>query len=68
VTTLVATAALPAKQLGPITIPLARNGTTGAVYAASSVLLPAAGSWVITLTVTTSQFDSTVATATVVLH
>jgi copper transport protein len=71
VTTLVATAALPAKQLGPVAIPLAKSGTTGtggSVYAASSVLLPAAGSWVITLTVSTSQFDTTVASATVVLH
>ena len=60
-----ATAALPAKELGPITIPLTARS---AGYNASGVLFPAAGSWVITLDVRTSQFDSTVTQVTVLLH
>jgi copper transport protein len=64
-TSVTATAALSAKQLGPIEIPLTAQGSS---YSASSVLLPDAGAWVITLTVRTSQFDSTVAAVTVVLH
>ncbi|MBV9593039.1 MAG: copper resistance protein CopC/CopD [Actinobacteria bacterium] len=60
-----ATAALPAKQLGPVAIPLKASGRS---YSASAVLFPAAGRWVITLTVRTSQFDSTVAAVKVSLH
>jgi copper transport protein len=52
-----ATAALPAKQLGPIPIPLAANGA--GQYTASNVNLPSAGDWVISLVVTTSEFDAT---------
>jgi copper transport protein len=51
-----ATAALPAEQLGPIPIPLAASGA--GQYTASNVNLPAAGDWVISLVVTTSEFDA----------
>jgi copper transport protein len=60
------TAGLAAKQLGPITVPLAASSANR--YSASSVLLPAAGSWLFTLTVRTSEFDSTVTDATIDLH
>jgi copper transport protein len=60
------TAGLAAKQLGPITVPLAASSANH--YSASSVLLPAAGSWLFTLTVRTSEFDSTVTDATIDLH
>jgi copper transport protein len=61
---LTATAALPAKELGPIAIPLtAQSGG----YSASGVLFPGAGSWVFTLDVRTSEFDSTVTQVTVPL-
>ena len=60
-----ATAALPAKQLGPVAIPLAGSASG---YSASSVLFPSAGSWLITLTVQTSQFDSSVAQAQFTIH
>ena len=63
---LTATAALPAQQLGPIAIPLTTDGAGS--YSAASVLLPAAGAWVFTINVRTSEFDSTVAAATIVLH
>ncbi len=59
-----ASAALPAKQLGPIPIPLAPNGANR--YTASNVNLPAAGDWVISLVVTASQFDAV--TAQVKIH
>ncbi|MEP7180271.1 MAG: copper resistance protein CopC [Pseudonocardiales bacterium] len=59
-----ASAALPAKQLGPIPIPLAPNGANQ--YTASNVNLPAAGDWVISLVVTASQFDAV--TAQVKIH
>jgi copper transport protein len=52
-----ATAALPAKQLGPIPIPLTANGTR--VYAASGINLPVAGDWLITVVVTDSAFNAT---------
>ena len=56
---LTATAALPAKELGPVPIPLTtRDGST---YAASAVALPSAGRWTVTLTIRTSEFDSEVA-------
>ena len=60
-----ATAALPAKQLGPINLPLAPAAGS---YSASAVLFPSAGQWVITLTVRTSEFDSTVTNLTATLH
>ena len=63
---LTATAALPAKQLGPITVPL--TTTDGATYGASGVVLPSAGRWTITLTVTTSEFDAVVADAKIRLY
>jgi copper transport protein len=68
VSQLTATAGLAAKQLGPIAIPLTAVAQSTTSYSATSVLLPAAGTWVITLNVRTSAFDSTVATANVVLH
>jgi copper transport protein len=63
---LTATAALPAKQLGPIAVPLTTSD--GATYSASSVVLPSAGRWTITLTVTTSEFDAVVADAKIRLY
>jgi copper transport protein len=63
---LTATAALPAKQLGPIAVPL--TTTDGATYSASGVVLPSAGRWTITLTVTTSEFDAVVADAKIRLY
>jgi copper transport protein len=63
---LTATAALPAKQLGPIAVPL--TTTDGATYSASDVVLPSAGRWTITLTVTTSEFDAVVADAKIRLY
>lgn len=61
-TSVTATASLPSKELGPIPIPLKAAGTSE--YTASGVLLPVAGKWQITLTVQTSEFDSTTAIAT----
>ncbi len=63
---LTATAALPAKQLGPITVPL--TTTDGSTYSASGVVLPSAGRWTITLTVTASEFDAVVAEAKIRLY
>ncbi len=63
---LTATAALPAKELGPIPLPLSPDGPGS--YAASGVLLPAAGDWEIDLDVRTSQFDSTTADGHVRLY
>jgi copper transport protein len=65
---LTATATLAAKQLGPFTIPLTAVPGSKNEYSASAVLFPSAGPWLITLNVHTSEFDSTVATATVALH
>ena len=62
---LTATAALPDKQLGPIPIPL-RAG--GGEYSESGVVLPSAGTWTITLTVRTSEFDSVVADTKIRLY
>jgi copper transport protein len=58
-----ATASLPAQKLGPIPVPLQAAGPGS--YTSSDVLLPVAGSWELTLTVQTSEFDSTVAIARV---
>ena len=60
-----ATAALPAKQLGPIAIPLRGSGPE---YSASGVVLPSAGRWTITLTVRMSDFDSVVADTKIRLY
>jgi copper transport protein len=62
---LTATAALPDKQLGPISIPLKAEG---AQYSASGIVLPSAGRWTITLTVRTSEFDSVVADTKIRLY
>jgi copper transport protein len=56
-----ATASLPNRQLGPIPIQLQAAGPRD--YTASNVVLPAAGEWLIGLTVRTSDFDSNTATA-----
>jgi copper transport protein len=64
-TRLTATAQLPAKDLGPITIPLTATSTG---YSAPSVLFPSSGAWTLTFTSTTSEFDSTVADVVVHLH
>jgi copper transport protein len=58
-----ASASLPSKSLGPIALALQSAGPT--TYTASGVILPSAGAWQITVTVQTSQFDSTTAVATV---
>jgi copper transport protein len=60
-----ATAALPDKQLGPITIPLRASGSG---YTASGIVLPSPGRWIITLTIKTSEFDSVVADAKIRLY
>jgi copper transport protein len=62
-TAVTATASLPAKSLGPIPVKLQSAGPKS--YTASGVLLPAAGAWQISLTVQTSEFDSTTAVAVV---
>lgn len=60
-TSVTATASLPAKQLGPLSVPLQAAGPDS--YSGSGVLLPSAGVWQISVTVQTSQFDSTTAVA-----
>jgi len=62
---LTATAALPDKQLGPISVPLKAEG---AQYSASGIVLPSAGRWTITLTIRTSEFDSVVADTKIRLY
>ncbi len=62
-TGITATASLPAQKLGPIPVPLQPAGPGS--YTSSDVLLPVAGTWELTLTVQTSEFDSTVAIARV---
>lgn len=59
-----ATAALPSKHLGPITLKLATNGTDA--YSANNVVLPSGGNWVFTFVVSTGQFDAT--TTDLTLH
>jgi copper transport protein len=61
-----ATAELSAQQLGPIPIPLQPNGTDR--YGASGVDLPAAGNWLITLVVSTSQFNAVTTDLTLHLY
>jgi copper transport protein len=63
---LVVTASEPAKQLGPIPVPVVAEGS--GQYAASAVDLPVAGKWVIELIVTTSKFDSVTADVNLTLH
>ena len=65
-TTVTATASLPAKQLGPIPVKLQAVGPSS--YSASGVLLPSAGKWQVSVTVQTSEFDSTTAVATVQVY
>lgn len=65
-TKITATAALPAKQLGPIPVPLTANGLD--VYTANGINLPVAGDWVFDLVVTTSEFDATAVQLKVHLH
>lgn len=61
-----ASAALPARQLGPIDIGLRRTGAL--TYTATDVLLPAAGIWTIALDVQSSEFDATTTSVTVHLY
>jgi copper transport protein len=61
-----ATALQPAKQLGPIPIPLRANGAN--LYGAGDVNLPVKGTWVITLVVTTSAFDAVTTDVKIGLH
>jgi copper transport protein len=65
-TAVTASATLPARQLGPIPLRLTANGAD--LYGAGGIDLPAAGNWVISLVVTTSEFDAVATTATVHLH
>jgi copper transport protein len=65
-TSVTATASLPSKQLGPIPVKLEASGTEA--YSGSGVLLPAAGDWQISVTVQTSEFDSTTAVATLKVY
>ncbi|MCW2539673.1 MAG: hypothetical protein JWN95_1398 [Frankiales bacterium] len=58
-------AALPAQSLGPIPLKLQADGPRS--YTATGVILPVAGMWEITVTVQTSEFDSTTAIAKVKL-
>jgi len=64
-TSVKATAALAAKDLGPITLPL-RSVPGG--YDATSVLLPSAGRWQFIFTVQESEFAATVADTSITLH
>lgn len=59
-----ATASLPSKQIGPIPLGLTASG--GNLYGSSGVVLPSAGTWVVQLVVTTSEFAAT--TTTVRIH
>jgi copper transport protein len=62
-TGITATASLPAQKLGPIPVKLQAAGSGS--YTSTDVLLPAAGLWELSLTVQTSEFDSTVSVARV---
>lgn len=59
----VATATQPAQQIGPIPLKLVADGAHG--YQAAGVNLPVAGTWVIDLVITRSQFDAVSTQATV---
>lgn len=65
-TRVVGAASLPARRLGPVPLSLVADGPGR--WRATGVTLPAAGRWVVTLTVTTSEFDATTTDATVRLH
>ncbi len=56
-----ASASLPSRQLGPIPMTLQAVGPK--TYTASDVVLPSSGRWEISVTVKTSEFDSTTAVA-----
>lgn len=56
-----ATLTLPARQLGPFSIPLQR--TAPGTYVASGVQLPASGTWELSVTVRTSDIDETTASS-----
>jgi copper transport protein len=62
-TGITATASLPAKKLGPLPVKLQAAGPGS--YTSTDMLLPSAGLWELSLTVQTSEFDSTVAVAQV---
>lgn len=59
-----ASATQPARQIGPIPLKLVADGAHG--YQAAGENLPVAGTWVIDLVITRSQFDAL--TAQVTLH
>ncbi|HJQ01031.1 MAG TPA: copper resistance protein CopC [Jatrophihabitans sp.] len=61
-----ASASLPAKQLGPIPVQLKAVGSNS--FTGSGVLLPVAGMWQVSVTVQTSEFDSTTAVAAVRIY
>jgi copper transport protein len=63
---LTATATQPSAQLGPI--PLRLHASSSGRYHASDVVLPVAGTWVIGLAVTTSEFNSVTAQVPIVLY
>lgn len=56
-----ASAAMPAKSLGPIALALQPSGPRS--YTSNEVVLPSAGDWQISLVVQTSAFDATTAVA-----
>jgi copper transport protein len=58
-----ASVSLPAQLLGPFPVQLRAAGSNS--YSGSGVILPAAGLWQVSVTVQTSEFDSTTAVATV---
>ena len=64
---LTVTAALPSQHLGPLPVPL-HVGTTPAEFTAHDLDLPLPGAWQFELTLRTSEFDSTVADATVAIQ
>jgi len=60
------TAALPAEQIGPLPLSLAKVGTGH--YQSTGVELPRPGKWTLTVKVKTSEFDISVAGADVPVH
>ena len=59
---LAVTAALPARQLGPLPVPLIAAGPL--TYRATGFLLPTAGEWTFAIVVQTSEFDAVTTTVT----
>jgi copper transport protein len=53
------TAALPAEQIGPLPLPLAKVGT--GQYRSTGAALPRPGRWTLVVRVRTSEFDTSVA-------